>query len=219
MVAQPLMQLFQPLLLRSMSPVVSCGKGEASCSGPEIPCRQTPGNGAEPSPVQGNVGLSQLALPRILGGRWEVLPCIQALARLCMAGAACPGWCPHAPMLRDPAVVHWEKLPPAELCFLSYERQKVFQEGGRQVWGAASLLRLTHPSLAPRLNCLDSIFQVLAQCPESSWKQCQALMARLKSAQKVCTLCSANNRGNHPAALGKCHFNLLRCKFPSIPRG
>ena len=67
MAAQPLLQLFQPLLLQSASPMVSCGKGEASCLGLGVPTRQLPVKGAEPSPVRGDAGLSQLALTRFQG--------------------------------------------------------------------------------------------------------------------------------------------------------
>lgn len=58
MAAQPLLQLFQPLLLQSASPMVSCGKGEASRMELGVPTRQTPVRGAEPFPAQGDAGLS-----------------------------------------------------------------------------------------------------------------------------------------------------------------
>ena len=78
----------------------------------------------------------------------EVLPCIWAPGVGCRAaqrplaglrmGLALPqpGMVPAAPLCSgDPAMVHTERsCCLQEPCFLSYGRQEVFQEGGRQRW-------------------------------------------------------------------------------------
>lgn len=98
--------------------------------------------GPEPSPVQGVAVLRQPPLPGVGGGVREVLPRTGALGAGCGAarsslaglrlGLALPqrGVVPAAPPRSDVRTAR--SCCRQELCFLSYGRQEIFREGGRQ---------------------------------------------------------------------------------------
>lgn len=141
MVAQPLLQLFQPLLLQSVDPMacVSLGAGGPHQADPSEGCRALTSAGLCGSVAAG----SALDFKERVR---KVLPCIWALGVGCGAaqrplagpwmGLALPqpGMAPAAPLHSGAsALVHSERSwCLQEPCFLSYSRQEVFREGSRQ---------------------------------------------------------------------------------------
>lgn len=169
MVARSLLQLFQPLLLQSLSPMVSCGKGAASCMEPGGPLQADYSEWHRALPCAGGSGsVAAGSAPDFTGCVWELLPCIWALAVSCGAaqrpldglwmGLALsqPRMVPEAPgRSGDPAIVHTERsCCLQEPRFLSYGRQEVFREGGKQRWekAARSLERVANAALGSSLS-------------------------------------------------------------------
>lgn len=141
MVAQPLLQLFQPLLLHGISAMVSCEKGEAPCLG-RGSSPGAPSGGHRALPSAEGCGSEAAASAECQGGVREVLPRTRALGAGCGAarsslaglrlGLALPqrGVVPAAPSRSDVRTAR--SCCRQELCFLSYDRQEIFREGGRQ---------------------------------------------------------------------------------------
>jgi len=134
--------------------MVSCRKGEASRSGLGVPARQIPAKGAEPPPCTGRWGsVAAGSAPDFRGGGvgGAALHLGSGAARRPLARLALPqpGMVPAAPLgAGDPAMARadsscclWEPR------FLSYGRQEVSGEGGRQRQERQAGLRRGRPAL------------------------------------------------------------------------
>lgn len=62
MAVQPLLQLFQPLLLQTTSPMVSCGKGRSTLLGAWGPHQADPSEGCRALPCAGGCGVCRSRL-------------------------------------------------------------------------------------------------------------------------------------------------------------